>query len=182
MGYDSPHPPQGGTPMRALSRAWAFVVAIVVAVCLSMPVMAADVQGVTKDEVKIGAFGPFAGPVYMYGRLAMNGLEALLDKTNQQGGVHGRKLKLIREDDNCKPEDAIAAVKKLIYEHKVFAINGGACSNSTLAAKPEIVRAGFPSFLNSAVPDGISSPPSPNIFPTQLTATIESRAQVKYAI
>ena len=143
---------------------------------------AAEVPGVTKDEIKIGAFGPLTGPVYMYGKLAMNGLDALIDKVNQGGGIHGRKLKLIREDDSCKPEAAIAAVRKLIYEHKVFMINGGACSNSTLAAKPEVVKAGIPFVVNSAVADGISTPPSPSIFTTQLTATIESRAQVKYAL
>jgi branched-chain amino acid transport system substrate-binding protein len=139
-------------------------------------------DGVTKDEIKIGSFGPLAGPVYMYGKLAMNGLEALFDKVNQEGGIYGRKLKLVREDDACKPEGGIAAVKKLIYDDKVFAINGGGCSNATLAAKPEIVKAGIPFVVNSAVADGISSPPSPNIFTTQLTATIESRAQLKYAL
>ncbi|MGH7264271.1 MAG: ABC transporter substrate-binding protein [Candidatus Rokuibacteriota bacterium] len=143
---------------------------------------AEEVPGVTKDEIKIGAFGPLTGPVYMYGKLAMNGLEVLFDKVNQEGGVHGRKLTLIREDDGCKPEGGIAAVRKLIHEHKVFAINGGGCSNATLAAKPEIVKAGIPLVVNSAVADGISSPPTPNVFTTQLTATIESRAQLKYAL
>ena len=47
--------------------------------------------------IGIGSFGPLAGPVYMYGKLAMNGLEALFDKVNQEGGIHGRKLKLVRE-------------------------------------------------------------------------------------
>ncbi|HXJ80096.1 MAG TPA: ABC transporter substrate-binding protein [Candidatus Methylomirabilis sp.] len=168
--------------MNTVVKSWALAVGIAIVASITPPSIAADVPGVTKDEIKIGAFGPFAGPVYMYGRLTMNGLDALFDKVNQQGGVHGRKLRLVREDDNCKPEDAIVAVKKLIYEDKVFAINGGACSNSTLAAKPEIVKAGIPLVVNSAVADGISSPPSPTIYTTQLTATIESRAQVKYAI
>src|SRR5206468_2705638 len=52
----------------------------------------------------------------------------------------------------------------------------------TLAAKPEIAKAGIPFVINSAVADGLTVPPSPNIFTTQLTATIESRAQVRYAI
>ena len=168
--------------MSIVVKSWAFAVGIAIVAGVAWPAVGADVPGVTKDEIKIGAFGPFAGPVYMYGKLAMNGLDALFDKVNQQGGVHGRKLRLVREDDNCKPEDGIVAVKKLIYEDKVFAINGGACSNSTLAAKPEIVKAGIPFVVNSAVADGISTPVSPTIYTTQLTATIESRAQVKYAI
>jgi branched-chain amino acid transport system substrate-binding protein len=172
----------GGTAMKSFHPGLALAAATVLVAGLVTVGATADVPGVTKDEIKIGAFGPLTGPVYMYGRLAMNGLEALFDKVNQEGGVHGRKLTLIREDDSCKPEGGIAAVKKLIYDDRVFAINGGGCSNSTLAAKPEIVKAGLPLVVNSAVADGITSPPSPSIFTTQLTATIESRAQVKYAL
>lgn len=168
--------------MKSHRTAFTLALAMSIVASLATGAGAADVPGITKDEIRIGAFGPLAGPVYMYGKLTMNGLDALLDKVNQQGGVHGRKLKLIREDDGCKPEGGIAAVRKLAYEHKVFMINGGACSNATLAAKPEVVKAGLPMVVNSAVADGITVPPSPNIFTTQLTATIESRAQVKYAL
>ena len=72
----------------------------------------ADVQtqGISDNEIRIGAFGPFGGPVYLYGKLVMNGVEAVFDMVNESGGVHGRKLTLVREDDNCKPEGSIAAV------------------------------------------------------------------------
>src|SRR5262249_61038236 len=100
--------------------------------------------------------------------------QVYVKQLNAQGGVYGRKLVLIREDDLCKPEAAIAAVKKLIYEHKVFAILGGACSNSTLAARPEIEKAGVPFHVFAAVADGIVEPPAPNIYTTQLTGSIES--------
>ena len=138
--------------------------------------------GVTNSEIRIGAFGPFGGPVYLYGKLVMNGVEAVFDKVNEAGGVHGRKLVLVREDDNCKPEGAIAAVKKLAYDAKVFAITGGACSNATLASVPELIKAGIPMLVNSAVADGITDPPKKNIFTSQLTSGVESRAQVEYAL
>ena len=143
---------------------------------------AADVTGVTDTEIKVGTFGPLTGPVYIYGKLTMNGVEVYFNKLNEQGGVYGRKLVLVREDDLCKPEAAIAAVKKLIYEHKVFAILGGACSNSTLAARPEIEKVGVPFHVFAAVADGIVDPPAANIYTTQLTASIESRAQVQWAV
>jgi len=144
---------------------------------------AADVVvGVTDTEIKVGSFGPLTGPVYLYGKLAMNGVEVYFNKLNQGGGVHGRKLVLVREDDFCKPEGAIAAVKKLVYDHKVFAIIGGGCSNSTLAARPEIEKAGVPFHVFAAVADGIVDPPVANIYTTQLTATIESEAQVQWAL
>ena len=112
----------------------------------------------------------------------MNGVEAVFDKVNEAGGIHGRKLVLVREDDNCKPEGAIAAVKKLAYQSKVFGIIGGACSNATLAATPEIEKSGLPMIVNSAVADAITTPPKKNIFTTQLTSSIESRAQINHAL
>ena len=144
----------------------------------------ADVQtqGISDNEIRIGAFGPFGGPVYLYGKLVMNGVEAVFDMVNESGGVHGRKLTLVREDDNCKPEGSIAAVKKLAYSEKVFAIVGGACSNATLASVPELEKSGIPMVINSAVADAISTPVKKNIFTTQLTSSIESRAQLDYAL
>lgn len=148
----------------------------------SVSAQGVQTQGISDSEVRIGAFGPFGGPVYLYGKLVMNGVEAVFDKVNAAGGVHGRKVVLVREDDNCKPEGAIAAVKKLAYDAKVFAIIGGACSNATLASVPELEKAGIPMVVNSAVADGITDPPKKNIFTTQLTSGVESRAQVEYAL
>ncbi len=91
-----------------------------------------------------------AGPGYLYGRLAMNGVEAAFDKVNAAGGVNGRKLVLVREDDRCEPAGAIEAVRKLIYDDKVFAIDGGGCSNAAAACAPTWRRPAFP---------GSSSPP-----------------------
>ena len=167
--------------MKILHNSAMALVAVLMTATFATTVVAAE-QGVTDNEILVGSVGVMTGPYYIYGKLSMNGLEAVFDKVNEAGGVHGRKIRLVREDSFCKPEGAIAAVKKLIYAHKVFAIVGGACSNATLAAKPEIVRSGIPFNVFAAVADGITSPPSPNIFTTQLTAAIESRAQLKWAL
>jgi branched-chain amino acid transport system substrate-binding protein len=156
--------------------------ATVLAAAVAAPAQAADAPGVTATEIKVGSFGPLTGPVYIYGKLTMNGVEVFFNKLNEKGGVHGRKLVLVREDDLCKPEGAIAAVKKLVFEHKVFAIIGGGCSNATLAARPEIEKAGVPFHVFAAVADGIVDPPLPNIYTTQITASIESRAQIQWAV
>jgi branched-chain amino acid transport system substrate-binding protein len=142
---------------------------------------ATDVVGVTDTEIKVGSFGPLTGPVYIYGKLAMNGIEVYFNKLNQGGGVQGRKLVLVREDDSCKPEGAIAAVKKLVYDHKVFAIIGGGCSKlDTGGAAGD--QAGVPFYVVSAVADCFNDTTSTKIYTTQLTATIESEAQVQWAV
>jgi branched-chain amino acid transport system substrate-binding protein len=157
--------------------------ALALAAITALDALAAEVPGVTDAEIKVGTFGPLTGPVYIYGKLTMNGVEVYFNKlNNEKGGIHGRKLVLVREDDLCKPEGAIAAVKKLVHDHKVFAIIGGGCSNPTLAARPDIEKAGIPFHVFAAVADGIVDPPIPNIYTTQLTASIESKAQIQWAL
>ncbi|MCC7274830.1 MAG: ABC transporter substrate-binding protein [Alphaproteobacteria bacterium] len=146
------------------------------------PAALAQTPGVTADSIKIGSFGPITGANYLYGKLAMNGVEVAFDEVNKQGGIHGRKLTLVREDDRCDPATAIAAVKKLIFQEQVFAISGGGCSNSAVAARDEVERAAVPWVVFAAVHDGITTPPAPTIFSTALTSSIESAAQVEFAV
>jgi len=143
---------------------------------------AQDVPGVTKDTITIGSFGALTGPSYLYGKLVMNGVEAVFDKVNAEGGIHGRKLVLLREDDRCEPAAAIAAAKKLIHQDKVFAINGGGCSNASIAAKDEVAQAGVPWLIFASVHDGLTNPVAPTIFSSALSASIEGQAQVEFAI
>jgi branched-chain amino acid transport system substrate-binding protein len=143
--------------------------------------LAADVPGVTDTEITIGSIGALAGPGYLYGRLAMNGIQVVFDQVNASGGVNGRKLTLVREDDRCDPAGAIAAARKLIFDDKVFAIDGGGCSNASLAARPDVEQAGVPWLIFGSVIDGLTVPTAPSIFSPALTATIESQAQVVFA-
>lgn len=152
------------------------------ACAVSFVALAQEVPGVSKDEIKIGTFGALVGPNYVYGKLTMNGLEAAFAKANEEGGVYGRKLALLRQDDRCDPAAAIAAVKKLIFQDNVFAIVGGGCSNATLGAKPELIKAEVPYINFSAAADAISAPPVKNIYTVVPTSGSESRAQLKFAL
>ncbi|CAN5897865.1 ABC transporter substrate-binding protein [soil metagenome] len=142
----------------------------------------AQVPGVTADTIKIGSFGALTGPGYLYGKLPMNGIEVVFDQINAAGGINGRKLELVREDDRCDPAAAIGAVKKLIFEDKVFAIIGGGCSNATFAAREALVEANIPVIIMASVHDGITTPVAPGIFSVALTSTLESHAQLQFAL
>src|ERR1700733_3979975 len=141
-----------------------------------------ETQGVTDTEVKVGSFGPFAGPAFLFGKIAMNGIDVVFDKVNADGGINGRKLVLVREDDSCRAEGAISAVKKLVSVERVFALLGGACSNSTLAVRPEIEKSDVPFILNSATSDAITDPVVKNIYTSQVTEPVERKAQLDYAL
>ena len=142
----------------------------------------AQVPGVTGDTIKIGTFGPLTGPNYLFGKLVMNGAEIVYNEANKAGGIHGRKLVLVREDDRCDPATAIAAVKKLIHQEQVFMINGGGCSNAAIAARPEIELGKLPWVVFAAVADEVTMPTSPYIFSTALAASLESYAQLDFAL
>jgi branched-chain amino acid transport system substrate-binding protein len=151
--------------------------------CLAGAIPATAQQpGLTADTIKIGTFGALTGPGYLYGKLAMNGIEVVFDEVNAAGGINGRKLALVREDDRCDPATAIGAVQKLIHQEQVFTLIGGGCSNATFAAREAIEQSKIPFVVVASVHDGITTPVAPNIFSMALTSSIESKAQLEYAL
>jgi len=127
---------------------------------LSLPngTRADHTKGLTKDSIRIGLFGPITGPYYFFGKLIMNGADLVYDEVNRQGGIHGKKIITVREDDKCDAAGGIAAIKKLIYQDDVFMIHGGGCSNPTLAARQEAEQTRTPFVVFLAVADKITLP------------------------
>ncbi len=91
-------------------------------------------QGVTKDEILIGAFGPTTGPAAYIGLGGRDGMQMAIKEINAAGGIHGRKLRVVFEDDGHSPTKALGAVKKLIDQDKVFMVFCAAGSNATVGA------------------------------------------------
>ena len=91
-------------------------------------------QGVTSDTITIGAFGPITGPAAYIGMAGRDGMNLAIKEINAAGGVNGRKIVAIFEDDSHSPTRALAAVKKLVEQDKVFAIFCDAGSNATVGA------------------------------------------------
>ncbi len=143
--------------------------------------LAQDAPGVTRDTIKIGMFGPLTGSAAVFGK-AMFGAEALYRDINDRGGIHGRKIEVVREDSACDPAKGIAAVKKLIAQDQVFMIHGGLCSGVVLSVKPEIVKSGIPFMVLGAASYKISAPTEANVFhPVATTATV-GRAMIDFAM
>ena len=85
---------------------------------------AAAAQGVTQDRIRLGQAAVFSGPAAQLGIQMRNGIKAYFDHVNDKGGVHGRRLELVTEDDFYEASRAPAATRKLIEEHRVFALLG----------------------------------------------------------
>jgi branched-chain amino acid transport system substrate-binding protein len=80
--------------------------------------------GVTADKIVLGQAAVFSGPAAQLGIQMRNGIQSYFASVNERGGVNGRKLELVSEDDRYEAASAPAASKKLIEEHKVFALLG----------------------------------------------------------
>ena len=138
--------------------------------------------GVTDDTIKIGSFGALTGPYYIYGQVIMDGAQLVYNEVNEAGGIHGRMIEYVREDDRCDPATGITAAKKLIHQHQVFMLHAGGCSNAAIAARPEIDKAQVPWVVMASIGEPIYDPISKYIYTPQMTASIESLAQVDHAV
>jgi len=87
-----------------------------------------------KDKpIKIGVAGPHSGDLAPYGIPPKHAVMLAAEKINAAGGLLGRKVEIISEDDVCKPEVATNVASKLVGE-KVVAVIGHVCSGATIAA------------------------------------------------
>src|SRR5947208_5880540 len=94
--------------------------------------------------VRIGVIEPLSGPVAASGNYIRMGAEIARDWLNAKGGVLGRKVELVIEDNKSDPKEAASAAEKLIVRDKVPAIMGAWGSSMTLAAMPKLEEYGVP--------------------------------------
>lgn len=124
---------------------------------------AAD-PGLTDTTIRIGMFAPMSGPSASYGQDVANAARMWYDKINREGGINGRKIEIVQEDDRCNANDLVAAVKKLTEQDNVFLLNGGSCSAATVAATDYVVRNKIPFVMLNASGDGALYPPNDYIY------------------
>jgi len=99
-------------------------------------VHAAEQQGVTKTEIVVGTIQDLSGPLAGYGKQARNGMQLRIEELNEQGGVHGRQIKLLVEDSGYDPKRAVLAAQKLVNQDKIFIMAGHLGTAQNNAAMP----------------------------------------------
>ncbi len=124
---------------------------------------AAQTQGVTDQEILIGAFGPLTGPSAWIGLSARDGLNLALNEVNAHGGVNGRKLRMIFEGAQT-PAEALASAKKLVEQDKVFVMVLGSGSTGAAAAADYLREVGIPTYNIVGATPKIRQPFGRNIF------------------
>ena len=96
----------------------------------------APLQGVSKDEILLGSIQDLSGPIAGFGKQARLGMMLAVDEVNEQGGINGRKIKLIVEDSAYDPKKAVLAAQKLVNQDKIFMMVGHIGTAQNLAAMP----------------------------------------------
>ena len=87
-------------------------------------------------EILIGEYGSLTGTTATYGISIRNGIDIAIEDLNRKGGVLGKKVRVIVEDDQGKPEEAQTVVTRLITRNRVVAVLGEVASSRSLAAAP----------------------------------------------
>src|SRR4029077_1498018 len=88
------------------------------------------------SEIVIGEFGSLTGTTATFGISTRNGIDMAVDEINKAGGLLGKQVRVIVEDDQGKPEEAQTVVTKLITKDKVIAVLGEVASGNSNAAAP----------------------------------------------
>lgn len=139
-------------------------------------------EGITASTIKLGSMVALTGPLAPLFIPQANGTQIVFDEVNAAGGIYGRKIEYVREDDECLPAKGVGAIKKLLYEDKPFMIVGGGCSNAAIAQKPEIIGAKIPWIITASTADGLTEPVNPYIFSSIPPAWTEAYGILQMAI
>ncbi|HUA78636.1 MAG TPA: branched-chain amino acid ABC transporter substrate-binding protein [Acetobacteraceae bacterium] len=101
------------------------------------------------EPIKVGVPGPLSGPYANAGIDIVNAAKLAADQINAKGGVLGRPLEIVAEDDACDPQTAVQAAQKMI-DSGVVAVAGGYCSGAALPELSTLHRRNIPYILDAS--------------------------------
>jgi branched-chain amino acid transport system substrate-binding protein len=109
------------------------------------------------DTVKVGIVLPLTGAQAKFGEIEKKSFDLALEEINAAGGINGKKLELIMEDDTGRPDVGRSVVEKLITKDKVVMIGGGYSSSVTFATAGVCQQNKMPFLVNTGSADKITT-------------------------
>jgi len=154
------------------------LLAATVGLALAIPTMAIAAD----DTIKLGVAGAHSGDLASYGLPTVNAAKLVVADVNARGGINGKQVELLVEDDVCKPEVATNTATKLV-SGGVHVVLGHICSGATKAALPIYKNAGVIVMSPSATnPELTQSGDYPNFFRTIASDDAQAKTQVDFAL
>ena len=109
------------------------------------------------DTVKVGIVLPLTGPQAKFGEIEKKSFDLALEEINAAGGINGKKLELVMEDDTGRPDVGRSVVEKLITKDKVVMLGGGYSSSVTYAVAGVCQQNQMPFLVNTGSADKITT-------------------------
>ncbi len=163
--------------MKNRSKNWMITVVVGMLLCLLVPG-----SGLAADTIKLGVAGAHSGDLASYGIPSVRAAQIVVDEINAKGGVLGKQVELLAEDDACKPEVATNTATKLLSK-KVDVVLGHICSGATKAAlgiyKDSKIIVMSPSATN---PELTQSGDYPNFYRTIASDDTQAKLDVDFAL
>ncbi len=157
--------------------------ATIAATCAALLVLSAAYAGdpgVTDTEIKIGDVDIMTGPAAFVGKGFSIGSKIAAAEINAAGGINGRKLTLIIEDDGYIPARSFQALTKLIEVDGIFALNGTSGTANVMAMMPLITENNLPTMVTEAPAALVYTPVRPSVFTFGAKYADAFYAQLKY--
>ncbi|UED75940.1 ABC transporter substrate-binding protein [Brevibacillus sp. DP1.3A] len=164
---------------------WLFPAAVASLVFLSAcgggatPAAESGTGGASKDPIKVGAIFSLTGPNSPLGVPEKQAVELLVKEINGAGGVDGRPVKVIFEDDKSDNTEAVKAIKKLASKEKVVAVLGSSGSGPSLGMAEYAAAEKLP-LISMAAADQITNPVRAGIYKTPHTDVHGTKRIFKY--
>lgn len=134
------------------------------------------------SEIKIGLVTQLSGGGALYGKQMEHGAQLAVDEINEAGGVLGKKLKLIAQDDQANPSESVKVTQRLVTEDRIDAWMGTLKSSDTMTDLTITSKQNIPSFVPIAVADKITELGYSNVFRNVSNNTMQVKALVDYIL
>ncbi|MCI9588734.1 MAG: ABC transporter substrate-binding protein [Oscillospiraceae bacterium] len=134
------------------------------------------------EPIKVGVYLPLSGANAAVGQSGVEGIEMAVEEINAAGGIAGRPIEIIKEDEENDPTTAVSVVNKLINQDEVVAIIGSVNSSVTLAAMEVSEDAGIPMVTPISSGAAITGSGNQYIVRGQANDLLQAGAVVEYAI
>jgi len=141
-----------------------------------------NTQGVTKTEIVLGMHTDLSGVAASFGVPIANVARLRVEQINAAGGIHGRKIKLVIEDNGYQVPRAVQAANKLVNSDKIFAMIGAAGTPMNNAALPTQLKAGVPNLFPVTWARAMAEPLHPLKFVMYASYPDQIRGAVKWMV
>jgi branched-chain amino acid transport system substrate-binding protein len=144
------------------------------AAALALGALPAGAQ--SQEPIRIGVTQPLTGAFAASGNYVADGARIAAEEINKAGGVLGRRIELVIEDNKSNPTEAVATVEKLIVKDKVPVLLGAWSSTLTLAVMPKLEEYQVPMLVETSSSGKITTSGNPFIFRISPTSQMEAQA------